>query len=108
MPAQKPLRHRRCRGRLRAGQDRLPAAGEKAHRHVRQAAGCHALGNSDEEAHHLAGRFARMEHRLSATDERQIIQASGGLTLKDLSHRLLDAINPDKRRNIPPFDKGGG
>lgn len=37
-----------------------------------------------------------MEHRLSATDEQQIIQASGGLPIKELSHRLLDALDPDK------------
>ena len=56
-----------------------------------------ALGNTEEDVlTTIAGRLARMEHRLSATDEQQIIQASGGLAIKELSHRLLDALDPDK------------
>ncbi|MDR4493124.1 MAG: type I restriction-modification enzyme R subunit C-terminal domain-containing protein [Nitrospirales bacterium] len=56
-----------------------------------------ALGNTEEDVlTTIAGRLARMEHRLSATDEQQILKASGGLTAKDLSHRLLDALDPDK------------
>lgn len=68
-----------------------------------------ALGNSEEEVlTTIAGCLARMEHRLSATDERQIIQASGGLTLKDLSHRLLDAVNPDLKIPLPLEGEGWG
>lgn len=75
-----------------------------------------SLGNTEEDVlTTIAGRLARMEHRLSTTDEQQIIQASGGLTVKDLSHRLLDAVNPDLNiplplggeEEIPPLDKGG-
>ncbi len=68
-----------------------------------------ALGNTEEDVlTTIAGRLARMEHRLSATDEQQIIQASGGLTLKDLSHRLLDAVNPDLNTPSPPGGRGLG
>jgi type I restriction enzyme R subunit len=63
-----------------------------------------SLGNTEEDVlTTIAGRLARMEHRLTKEDEQQIIQASGGLSLKDLSHHLLDAVNPDL---ILPFDKG--
>ena len=36
-------------------------------------------------SHQLAGRLARMEHRITKDDEQAISKASGGLTLKDLS-----------------------
>ena len=68
-----------------------------------------SLGNTEEDVlTTIAGRLARMEHRLSATDEQQIIQASGGLTLKDLSHRLLDAVNPDFLTPSPLEGEGWG
>ncbi len=44
----------------------------------------------------IAGCLARMEYRLTGTDHKQIVKASGGFTLKDLSHRLLNAVDPDK------------
>ena len=56
-----------------------------------------SLGNTEEDVlTTIAGRLARMEHRLAPGDEQQIVQASGDVTLKDLSHRLLDAVDPDK------------
>jgi type I restriction enzyme R subunit len=74
-----------------------------------------SLGNTEEDVlTTIAGRLARMEHRLSATDEQHIIQATGGLSIKDLSHRLISAVDPDfltpsplgEKSEVPPFDKG--
>jgi len=36
-----------------------------------------------------------MEHRLTADDDKRIRKLSGGLSVKDLSHRLVEALNPD-------------
>ena len=48
-----------------------------------------ALGNTEEDVlTSIAGRLARMEHRITKEDEQAISKASGGLTLKDLSRRL--------------------
>jgi type I restriction enzyme, R subunit len=56
-----------------------------------------ALGNTEEDViTSIAGRLARMEHRMSAEDEKQIRAASGGLGVKDLSRRLVEAVNPDR------------
>ncbi|MCL4309372.1 MAG: DEAD/DEAH box helicase family protein [Actinomycetota bacterium] len=55
-----------------------------------------AFGNVEEDVlTTIAGRLARMEHRLSEEDERRIHEVSGGLTVRDISHRLVDAVNPD-------------
>ncbi|MHB8858644.1 MAG: type I restriction endonuclease subunit R [Thermoleophilia bacterium] len=55
-----------------------------------------AFGNTEEDVlTTIAGRLARMEHRLSEEDERRIHEVSGGLTVRDISHRLVDAVNPD-------------
>ena len=43
----------------------------------------------------IAGRLARMEHRLSEDDDKKIRHASGGYGAKDLSRRILEALNPD-------------
>src|SRR4030066_1343006 len=46
-----------------------------------------AFGNTaDDVLTSLAGRLARMEHRISADDDKKIRAASGGLGLKDLPH----------------------
>ncbi len=56
-----------------------------------------SLGNTEDEVlTTLAGRLARMEHRLTDTDAQQIVHTTGGPTLKDLIHRLMDAVDPDK------------
>jgi len=56
-----------------------------------------ALGNTEEDViTSIAGRLARMEHRMSPQDEKQIRAASGGLGVKELSHRLVEAVNPDR------------
>ncbi len=57
-----------------------------------------ALGNREEDVlTSIAGRLARMEHRITKQDEQAISKASGGLTLKDLSRRLVEAVNPDRQ-----------
>jgi len=55
-----------------------------------------AFGNTEDDVlSSLAGRLARMEHHFSADDDAQVRKASGGLSLKDLSHRIVEALNPD-------------
>jgi type I restriction enzyme, R subunit len=57
-----------------------------------------ALGNTEEDVlTSIAGRLARMEHRIMKEDERAISKASGGLSLKDLSRSLVEAVNPDRQ-----------
>ncbi|MEW6325038.1 MAG: type I restriction-modification enzyme R subunit C-terminal domain-containing protein [Nitrospirota bacterium] len=66
-----------------------------------------ALGNMEEDTlTSIAARLARMEHRLSADDERQIVKASGGLTVKDLTRRLVEAVNPDRSLEQAKRDRG--
>ena len=55
-----------------------------------------SLGNTEEDVlTSLAGRLARMEHRTQPEDEQKIIEQTHGLTLKDLSKNLVEALNPD-------------
>jgi type I restriction enzyme R subunit len=55
-----------------------------------------ALGNTEEDVlTSIAGRLARMEHRITKDDEKTIVKASNGFSLKDLSRRLVEAVNPD-------------
>ncbi len=57
-----------------------------------------ALGNTDEDVlTTIAGRLARMEHRITKDDDHAIAKASSGLSLKDLSRQLVEAVNPDRR-----------
>jgi type I restriction enzyme, R subunit len=57
-----------------------------------------ALGNTEEDVlASIAGRLARMEHRITKEDEQAISKASGGLGLKDLSRALVEAVNPDRQ-----------
>jgi type I restriction enzyme, R subunit len=57
-----------------------------------------ALGNTEEDVlTSIAGRLARMEYRITKEDEQAIGKASGGLTLKDLSRSLVEAVNPDRQ-----------
>jgi len=56
-----------------------------------------AFGNTDADVlTSLAGRLARLEHHLSREDAVKIVAASGGLTLRDLSSRLIEAVSPDR------------
>ena len=55
-----------------------------------------AFGNTEDDViTSIAGRLARMEHRISAEDDAKIRIASGGLGLKDLAHQLVESLNPD-------------
>jgi type I restriction enzyme R subunit len=66
-----------------------------------------ALGNTEEDViTSIAGRLARMERRMSAEDEKRIRMASGGLGIKDLSHRLVEAVNPDRHLDQAKDDLG--
>ena len=65
-----------------------------------------AFGNTEDDViTSIAGRLARMEHRISAEDDAKIRTASGGLGLNDLAHQLVDSLSPDL--TIPPVSKGG-
>jgi type I restriction enzyme, R subunit len=55
-----------------------------------------AFGNTEDDVlTSLAGRLARMEHRISAEDDKKIRSASGGLGLKDLALRIVQSLDPD-------------
>jgi len=55
-----------------------------------------ALGNTEPDVlSSVAARLARLEKDLPVADQARIAQAAGGLTLKDLSRRLVDAIAAD-------------
>ncbi len=55
-----------------------------------------AFGNTEDDViTSIAGRLARMEHRISAEDDARIRAASGGLGLKDLAHQLVESLSPD-------------
>jgi type I restriction enzyme R subunit len=55
-----------------------------------------AQGRRDEDAlSSLAGRLAALARSIDADDHTRIAQASGGATLRDLAHGLLDAVDPD-------------
>ena len=57
-----------------------------------------ALGNTEEDVlTSIAGRLARMEHRITKADDQTIVKASGGHSLKDLSRQLVEAVNPDRQ-----------
>jgi type I restriction enzyme R subunit len=66
-----------------------------------------ALGNTEEDVlTSIAGRLARMEHRITKDDEQAISKVSGGLTLKDLSRHLVEAVNPDRHTERAKLDSG--
>jgi type I restriction enzyme R subunit len=66
-----------------------------------------AFGNiEDDVLTSLAGRLARMEHRLTAEDDKKIRTLSGGLSVKDLSHRIVAALNPDRHIEQAKADLG--
>lgn len=55
------------------------------------------FGNTDGDVlTSLAGRLARMEHRLSADDDRRIREVTDGLGVKEISHNIIAALDPDR------------
>ncbi len=75
-----------------------------------------AFGNTEDDVlTSLAGRLARLEHRISADDDKKIRQLSGGLGLKDLAHRIVQSLDPDAISSLagedttqPPLPPGEG
>ena len=68
-----------------------------------------ALGNTDEDVlTSIAGRLARMEHRITKDDDHAIVKASGGLSLKDLARRIVESLDPDRFPPSPLEGEGGG
>ncbi|MBI5314721.1 MAG: DEAD/DEAH box helicase family protein [Nitrospirae bacterium] len=66
-----------------------------------------ALGNTEEDVLiSIAGRLARMEHRITKEDEQAISKVSGGFSLKDLSRHLVEAVNPDRHAERAKLDAG--
>ncbi|OYY94072.1 MAG: hypothetical protein B7Y41_08480 [Hydrogenophilales bacterium 28-61-23] len=66
-----------------------------------------AFGNTEDDViTSIAGRLARMEHRISAEDDARIRTLSGGLGLKDLAHQLVQSLDPDVA--FLPSPAGGG
>ncbi|MDD3608976.1 MAG: type I restriction-modification enzyme R subunit C-terminal domain-containing protein [Halothiobacillaceae bacterium] len=56
-----------------------------------------AFGNTEDEVlTSLAGRLARMEHRIKPEDDQRIREATGGYGLKDLAHGIIAALDPDE------------
>jgi type I restriction enzyme R subunit len=68
-----------------------------------------ALGNTEPEVlSSVAARLARLEKDLPAEAQARITQAAGGLTLRDLARRLVDALNPDLVQPSPSEGEGQG
>jgi type I restriction enzyme R subunit len=66
-----------------------------------------AFGNiEDDVLTSLAGRLARMEHRLTPEDDKKVRALSGGLSVQQLSHRIVDALNPDRHLEQAKADLG--
>lgn len=66
-----------------------------------------AFGNTEDEVlTSLAGRLARMEHRMSAEDDKRVRALSGGLEVKELSHRIVAALDRDRHFQQAKADLG--
>ena len=66
-----------------------------------------AFGNTEDDVlTSLAGRLARMEHRLTHEDDARIRALSGGLGVKELSHRIIAALDPDRHLEQAKADLG--
>ncbi len=62
-----------------------------------------SLGNvEDELLSSVAARLARLDKDLNPADHAQVLEASGGLSLKDLASGLVQALNVDD--DTSPFD----
>jgi len=48
----------------------------------------------------LAGRLAKLDRQLTEADHYTIAAIAGGMTVHDLSHTLLDAIDPDHHQAV--------
>jgi type I restriction enzyme R subunit len=67
-----------------------------------------SLGNTDPDViSSLAARMARIGRRITPTDDRQVIELSGGKTIEQLTTDLVIAIKPDNRIERARQDNGG-
>ena len=56
-----------------------------------------AFGSTDPDViSSLAGRLARLDHQLDPSDRHALEKTSGGLPLKDLTAKLVEALDPDR------------
>jgi type I restriction enzyme R subunit len=66
-----------------------------------------AFGNTEDEVlSSLAGRLARMAHRLAPEDDQKIRALSGGLGVKELSHQVIAALDVDRHIAQAKVDLG--
>ncbi|WP_297447205.1 type I restriction-modification enzyme R subunit C-terminal domain-containing protein [Acidiferrobacter sp.] len=66
-----------------------------------------AFGNTEDDVlTSLAGRLARLERSISATDDAAIRKASGGYGLQDLAHRIIESLDPDIYPESLPSEAG--
>lgn len=66
-----------------------------------------AFGNTEDEVlSSLAGRLARMEHRMNPEDDKKVRALSGGLGVKELSHRVIAALDVDRHIEQAKVDLG--
>ena len=55
-----------------------------------------AFGNTEDDVlTSLAGRLARLEHRIQPGDDERVRKATGGYGLRELAHGLIAALDPD-------------
>ena len=67
-----------------------------------------AFGNTEDDVlTSLAGRLVRMEHRIKPEDDQKIRQLSGGYSLKDLAHNIIQSLDPDIYLPLPAGEGGG-
>ena len=70
-----------------------------------------ALGNVEPEViSSVAARLARLDRDIGEKDKDRVVEASGGYGLKDLSRRLVDALNGDFKApatDMAPAGEGG-
>ena len=60
-----------------------------------------AMGNVDPEvASTLASRLARLDARLGRDERASVAATTGGPTLRDLAHLIVDALDPDKQLTV--------
>ncbi|MEM9590886.1 MAG: DEAD/DEAH box helicase family protein [Pseudomonadota bacterium] len=60
-----------------------------------------AQGRRDEDAlSSLAGRLAALDRKLNQEHRKRIVDATGGRSPRDLANAMLDAIDPDKQRDV--------
>jgi len=66
-----------------------------------------SYGNRDPEViSSVAARLARLDRRITTAD-RTTLEGAGGLPLKTLVHRLVDALDPDRRHDAAQHLSGG-